>query len=137
MKKNFLAGAELPEFSALNTAARIWLDTIANIRIHGETRKRPAELLQEELPHLLPLPQCSYDVATVASVRASSQFRIALDANRYSVPARFTGQLLAVKSYPDRLCLYHDGKLVLKPYLTNSQHLVQMLTVLSTAPTPS
>jgi len=112
VKKNFLAGAELPEFSAMNSAASIWLDTVANVRIHGETRKRPNDLLVEELPHLLPLTQSPYDVATVTSVRASSQFRIALDSNHYSVPARFAGQLLTLKSYPDRLCLYHDGKLV-------------------------
>lgn len=112
VKKNFLAGAELPDFAALNAAARIWLDSVANVRIHGETRKRPADLLLEELPHMLPLPQHPYDVATVSSMRASSQFRIALDSNRYSVPARFAGQSLTMKAYPDRLCLYHEDKLV-------------------------
>ena len=112
VKKNFLAGADLPDFAALNPAARIWLDTIANARIHGATRKRPADLLLEELPHLLPLPPHHYDVATVSSVRASSQFRIALDSNRYSVPARFAGSLLTMKAYPDRLCFYHEDKLV-------------------------
>jgi hypothetical protein len=34
VKKNFVAGAELPDFVAINPAARIWLDTIANIRVH-------------------------------------------------------------------------------------------------------
>lgn len=112
VKKNFLAGAQLPDFAALNPAARIWLDTIANVRIHGATRKRPADLLLEELPHLLPLPQHLYDAAAVSSVRVSSQFRVALDSNRYSVPARFAGRSLTMKSYPDRLCFYHEEQLV-------------------------
>ena len=112
VKKNFLAGAELPEFEALNPAARIWLDTVANVRIHRETRQKPAEMLLTELPHLLPLPQHLYDSATVTSVRASSQFRVTLDANRYSVPARYAGQRLTLKAYPDRLCLYHAEQLV-------------------------
>jgi len=112
VKKNFLAGAELPEFTALNPAARIWLDTVANVRMHRETRQKPAEMLLAERPHLLPLPQNLYDSATVTSVRASSQFRITLDANRYSVPARYAGQLLTLKAYPDRLCLYHAEQLV-------------------------
>ncbi len=112
VKKSFLAGAQLPDFAAINPAAKIWLDTVANVRIHGETRKKPAEMLLDELPHLLPLPIHPYDVATVASVRASSQFRVALDSNRYSVPARFAGHPLTMKAYPDRLCFYHEEKLV-------------------------
>ena len=38
VKKNLLNGLELSEFSAINPAARLWLDTIANVRIHGEMR---------------------------------------------------------------------------------------------------
>ena len=112
VKKNFLAGAALPDFAAINSAARIWLDTVANVRIHGETRKKPAEMLLAERPHLLPRPAHPYDVATVACVRASSQFRVAFDSNRYSVPARFAGQRLTMKAYPDRLCFYHEERLV-------------------------
>jgi len=35
VKKNFLAGLEIPDFSALHHAARQWLDTVANVRLHG------------------------------------------------------------------------------------------------------
>ena len=112
MKKNFLAGADLPDFVAINPAARSWLDTVANVRIHGETRKTPAEMLLSERPHLLPLPLHPYDIGNIAGVRASSQFRVAVDSNRYSVPARFAGHPLTMKAYPDRLCFYHEEKLV-------------------------
>ena len=91
VKKNFLAGAELPDFAALGPAAKIWLDTIANVRIHGESRQKPVDMLLGELPHLQRLPLHSYDVGNVTAVRASSQFRVALDSNRYSVPARYAG----------------------------------------------
>ena len=122
VKKNFLAGAELPEFTALNPAARIWLDTVANVRIHGETRQKPAELLLAERPHLRPLPQHLYDCATITPVRASSQFRVTLDTNRYSVPARYAGHLLTLKAYPDRLCLYHDEQLVARHPRSYERH---------------
>ena len=112
VKKNFLAGAEIPDFAAINPAARIWLDTVANVRIHGETRKKPVEMFLDELPHLLPLPPHPYDVATISCVRASSQFRVAFDSNSYSVPARFAGQRLTMRAYPDRLCFYHEDRLV-------------------------
>ncbi|MGH8570037.1 MAG: IS21 family transposase, partial [Gammaproteobacteria bacterium] len=32
VKKNFLNGLELKDFSAINPAAQLWLDTVANVR---------------------------------------------------------------------------------------------------------
>ena len=112
VKKNFLAGLELPDFSALNPAARHWLETVANVRLHGETRAKPIALWDKERPSLRPLPLHPFDIATVSQVRASRQFRITLETNRYSVPAHYAGQLLTLKTYPDRLCLYRGDQLI-------------------------
>jgi hypothetical protein len=107
VKKNFLAGLELPDFSALNPAARQWLDTVANVRLHSETREQPVQAWHTERPYLTPLPLHPFDIATVSQVRASRQFRITLETNHYSVPAHYAGQALTLKTYPDRLCIYH------------------------------
>jgi len=112
VKKNFLAGLDIPDFSALASAARNWLDTIANVRIHGRTRQRPIDLFEKERLFLLPIPQNPFDVATVSQLRASSQFRVTLDTNRYSVPAQYAGVSLTLKAYPDRICVYHQDKLI-------------------------
>jgi hypothetical protein len=48
----------------------------------------------------------------VSQVRASRQFRITLDTNRYSVPAHYAGQALTLKTYPERLCLYYGATLI-------------------------
>jgi transposase len=112
VKKNFLAGLELPDFSALNPAARQWLDTVANVRLHSETRDKPVQAWHKERPYLSPLPLHPFDIATVSQVRASRQFRIILETNRYSVPAHYAGQALTLKTYPDRLCIYHGDKLI-------------------------
>jgi transposase len=112
VKKNFLNGLEIPDFSALNPAVRVWLETIANVRIHGETHKRPVDLFAEEQPRLQPAPAHPYDIGTVLSVRASSRFRVSHDTNRYSVPAEYASTDLTLKVYPDRLCIYHREKLV-------------------------
>jgi|RhiMetdeSRZDD1v2_1073273.scaffolds.fasta_scaffold109543_2 transposase len=112
VKKNFLAGLALPDFSALNPAARYWLDTVANVRIHGETREQPTVLWQTEQPALRPVPLQPFDIATVSQVRASRQFRITVDTNRYSVPAQYAGHALTLKTYPDRLCLYLGEQLI-------------------------
>jgi transposase len=112
VKKNFLAGLDIPDFSALAPAVRHWLDTVANVRVHGETRQKPLELWHKEKPYLSPLPTNPFDIATVSQVRASRQFRITLDSNRYSVPAHYAGQTLTLKAYPDRLCVYMAEQLV-------------------------
>ncbi|MGH9957589.1 MAG: Mu transposase domain-containing protein, partial [Pyrinomonadaceae bacterium] len=112
VKKNLLNGLDLPDFSTVNPTARLWLDTIANVRIHGETRKRPIDLFNEEYVHLKALASIPYDIATITTVRASKQFRIILDTNRYSVPAEYASTRLTLKAYPDRLCIYHQEKLI-------------------------
>jgi len=112
VKKNFLAGLAIPDFGALNPAARQWLDTVANARVHGETKATPATLWHKERPALRPLPLYPFDIATVSQVRASRQFRITLDTNRYAVPAHYAGQALTLKTSPDRLCLYHGDTLI-------------------------
>lgn len=61
VKKNFLNGLELSDFSAINPAARIWLDTIANVRIHGETHQRPCDMFEQERAHLKALTLLPYD----------------------------------------------------------------------------
>ncbi|MDR3566897.1 MAG: IS21 family transposase [Syntrophobacteraceae bacterium] len=112
VKKNLLAGLELPQFDAMGNVSRQWLDTIANVRIHGETRKKPVEMFSEEKQSLLPLPAHPYDIGTITRVRASTQFRVTLDSNHYSVPAEYAGANLTLKAYPDRLCIYCGDKLI-------------------------
>jgi transposase len=112
VKKNFLAGLDIPDFSVLAPASRDWLDSIANVRTHGQTRQKPLDLFQKEKPFLNPLPANPFDVASVYQIRASSQFRITLDTNHYSVPAEYASTRLTLKAYPDRLCIYSEGKLI-------------------------
>jgi len=112
VKKNLLAGLDLPDFTALAPAARHWLDAVANVRIHGETREKPTVLFEKERPCLNRLPLKRYDVATVYPVRATNQFRVAIDTNRYSVPAEYASRALIAKLSPEWICIYHDDRLI-------------------------
>lgn len=122
VKKNFLAGLDIPDFSVINPAAKNWLESIANIRIHGETREKPRKLFQEEKTQLQALPPHPYDIANITQIRASSQFRITLDTNRYSVPAEYAGANLTLKAYPDRLCIYSGEKLIARHNRSYDRH---------------
>ena len=112
VKKNLLAGLDLPDFHAMATVAGQWLDTVANVRIHGETRRKPVEMFDEEKASLLALPPHPYDIGAITRVRASTQFRVSVDSNHYSVPAEYAGAGLTLKTYPDRICIYHGEKLI-------------------------
>jgi len=73
VKKNFLAGLELPNsLSAVNTAVRHWMDTIANVRDHRETRNKPAELFLIEKPALRPLPSVAADTSVTSPAAPTS-----------------------------------------------------------------
>jgi transposase len=112
VKKNLLNGLSLPDFSHLNSAAQIWLTEIANVRIHGETHQRPVDLFAQERSHLRAANINPYDLGRGLSTRVSPQFRIAVDTNRYSVPAHFAGRRVTVKLYPDRVCIYLQDALI-------------------------
>jgi transposase len=122
VKKHFLAGLDIADCSMLAPAATHWLDTVAHVRLHGATRQPPVALWPSEQPYLNPLPLHPFDIATVSQVRASRQFRITLDTNRYSVPAHLAGQALTLKTYPDRLCLYHHHQLVARHPRSYDRH---------------
>ena len=63
-----------------------------------------------------------YDIATVHTVRASNRFRVTFEANRYSVPAEYASRRLTLKSYPDRLVLYHHNKLIARHPRSYDRH---------------
>ena len=61
------------------------MDGVANVRIHGETRRRPLDLFAEEKAHLKPLALLPYDCAVVRPTGANGCCRVVLDTNRYTV----------------------------------------------------
>jgi transposase len=122
VKHNFLAGQDLPAFAALNPAVQLWLESVANVRLHRETRRRPAELWAEERAHLQPVNPRPFDVGRVIALRANRQFRVTFEANRYSVPARFAGCPVTLKAYPDRVCVYHEQELIARHVRSFERH---------------
>jgi len=122
VKKNFLRGLELTDFSAIQAASQVWLDTIANVRIHGEMHRRPVDLFAEERPHLRSPNPHPYDLARTSNCIASSQFRVAVDTNKYSIPATYAHRRLTVKAYPDRVCIYFDNELIARHPRSYDRH---------------
>jgi len=122
VKKNFLAGLDIPNFSAIQPAVLNWKNQIANVRIHGTTHKQPCEMFKTEKPSLHPLPAMLFDIASIRPVRVNNRFRVTADSNRYSTPAEYAGSHLTLKAYPDRLCMYHHNKLIAEHTRSYDRH---------------
>jgi hypothetical protein len=112
VKKNFLSGLELTDLPAVQAVGTLWMNTIANVRLHESTHERPIDRFEQERTLLKPLNANGFDLARIVRLRANKQFRVALDANHYSVPAKYANQHVIVKAYDDRLCIYADDKLI-------------------------
>jgi transposase len=112
VKKNFLSGLQIPSFAALHPAAIQWRDTVANIRLHGETHRKPIDLFAQEKPRLRPLSAMPYDCGVVRPISANGCCHVLVDTNRYSVPHPYASQKLTLKLYPEQLLLFHQQKLI-------------------------
>lgn len=106
IEHNLLTGRTFRSLEHLNEVARWWLSEIADRRLHGTTKKSPAELHAEELPHLLPLPTLEFDTAQVVYRVVDTEGTIQLVGNRYSVPWQLVGQQLPVRILEHSLVVY-------------------------------
>jgi len=113
VRKSLLNGLNPESFAPINPQARLWLDEVANLRVHGELKERPIDRFDAlERQALQPLPAAPYDVGISLPVSSNSQFRVTLDTNRYSVPAEYASRRLTMRRYPDRVLLYHEHRLI-------------------------
>lgn len=124
LKMSLLNGLDLTGLSlaALNHGARQWMENVANVRIHGTTRRMPREMFKKEKANLLDLPLFPYDCGVVKSARANSQYRIAFESNKYSVPPEFAGKLVELSIYPEKILIRHEGRLIAEHVRCYDQH---------------
>lgn len=122
VKGNFLRGMEMSHFEALNPEVQVWMETIANVRLHRETHRRPIDLWAEEQPYLQKVNPRIFDVGRVLTARINKQFRVSFEGNRYSVPARFAGGQAILKAYPHHLCVYQGEALIARHARSYERH---------------
>jgi transposase len=97
LELNLLNGRTFSSLQHLNETTAWWLAHVADVRVHKTTHRTPLDLYQEELPHLLPLPEKPYDTAEVVYRTVNPEGFISYLQNFYSVPWQRIGQLLPVR----------------------------------------
>jgi len=114
VKSSFLAGRDPAPLPAMAPALADWLQTVANLRTHGTTKRRPVDLFgEQEQAALLPLPGTPHHCAVRVPVVATNRFRVTVDTNRYSVPSEYASQRLTLGRHVGRITLYaKNGSLI-------------------------
>jgi transposase len=103
---NLLNGRTFRSLEHLNEVTAWWLEHVADVRIHRETRQRPLDRHAEERPYLIPLPAAPYDAAIVVYRVVNVEGYVAYQQNFYAVPCRYIGQALPVRITETELIVY-------------------------------
>ncbi|MDI6773489.1 MAG: IS21 family transposase [bacterium] len=94
----------------LRQHGRWWCDNVANVRVHGTTRERPCDRLLRERPLLLPLSSHRLEPCRVLTRKVGTDFCVAVETNRYSVPPKHVGQMSTIRLHDDRLEIVVAGE---------------------------
>ena len=111
IRQDFFLGRSFRNLDDLNVQLVDWLDTIANIRVHGTTQRVVAEAFAAEQPELQTLPQHRFDAVLKLERRVSHDGFVAIGGNFYSVPDR-TRRIVEVQQLPDLIRILDLGTVV-------------------------
>lgn len=99
LKNNFVKGLEHRKFERLVQQLKRWNTEVCNKRTHGTTRKIPAQVFeQEEKGQLTTLPNQRYEWWRWEDRKVNRLGHVAYQYNYYSVPYKYIGQRLRVKT---------------------------------------
>jgi transposase len=101
MERDFLRGSEFDSLEDLNHKVRLWLDNVANCRVHGTTRRVPDEAWQEERPFLIALPDSPYPACDEELRTVGPDAVISVKGTRYTVPANLAHTTACVRLFSE------------------------------------
>lgn len=111
IKGNFMRGSRFNSLEEAQFALQNWLTTIANVRIHNTTKRRPIELFEEkEKSALLPLNPHQFDCSRIEERHVDSRCRFKFEGSYYSVPVAYAGRNVTIRITPDRIHVYVDKR---------------------------
>jgi transposase len=99
-------GRSFESLNHLNETTDWWLAQVADVRELRAAGKTPLQLHQEELPHLIPLPNQAYEVAPVIYRTVDVEGLVTYCQNGYSVPWRYIGCVLPVRVTETEVIVY-------------------------------
>jgi transposase len=87
-EEDFLRARTFASWDELRAQLQDWLDTVANVRVHGTTRRRVDEAYAEEQPCLIALPAVPYPAAREETRTVQKEGAIPVDGSYYPAPGQ-------------------------------------------------
>ena len=103
LEADFLRARTFASWDDLHAQTRQWLDTVANIRVHGTTRRRIDEAFAEEQPCLIQLPAGPYPAARQEPRTVQKDGYVPIDGTYYPVPGQPPGRIVTARIDPVRV----------------------------------
>lgn len=111
IRRDFFLGRNFRNLDDLNAQLIDWLDTVANVRVHGTTQRIIAEAFAAEQIDLQSLPAQPYDAVLKLERRVSHDGMVSVGGNCYSVPDR-TRRVVEIQQLPDRIRILDMGEVI-------------------------
>ena len=107
VKNNFLKSLETKDLETARKKLKEWMENTCNKRIHGTTRKIPAEEFKnKEKPCMISLPAKRYETYVIEKRRVNRYGHVSYRYNYYSVPYKYVGEEVTIKAGRDILKIY-------------------------------
>jgi len=122
VKGNFLAGRSFHDELDLAEQCTAWLQRVNTERPSDATGEPPVVRLVEEQTKFSVLPATAQDYGFFDCVVVSREGLVAIETNRYSVPAHLIGRALTARVHTTRIDLFADHELVATHERSQQQH---------------
>jgi len=110
VKDNCLRQRDFAEIEGADKFLSVWLETIANRRVHGTTHKIPVDLFnQNEIKALGELPVEDFTMSASDTAIVGTQCHISYGSNYYSVPYQYIDFKVDVIEVNNLLKIYFKG----------------------------
>ena len=122
IREDFFLAREFRNLDDLNAQLQDWLDTVANVRVHGTTQRVVAEAFAEEKPALRPLPGVPFRAVLKLERRVSHEGLVSVGGNLYSVPDCTRKRVVEVHTLADELQIFEAGRLIAVHPILEGRH---------------
>jgi transposase len=124
VQRNALAGKRFRSWDHLNEWLLEWATTVADTRVHGTTHEVPRERFAQE--QLTPLGlRGGYTRERVQHRRVATDSLVAIGGSRYSVPARYVGEIVVIRELLGSYEILHQGTVIAR-HRARGRHQVVM-----------
>lgn len=112
IREDFFLGRSFRNRDDLNVQFRLWLDQVANARVHATTHRVVSEHFAEERPSLQSLPAGPFQAVLRLERRITKDGMVSVDGNLYSVPDTTRRRPVEVHSTADEVRILEQGAVI-------------------------